>query len=765
MTDPIRSLVAAAAASALGATGVAVAQAGVSTGVQTGVQSGTAGVPLISRDVLFGNPERANVQLSPDSKYISYLAPKGDVLNVWIMPAGGGDARAVTNSTDRPIRSYGWAWNSGQILYSQDRGGDENTSVYAVDIETGEERDLTPADGAKASIMASHRDRPDHILVMINDRNPQLQDVKKINTRTGAEELVFQNDEGWVGFVTDDEWTIRGRARMTADGGLLAEMRDAAESSFYEFEQVPMEDMANFGLLGLNKAGDRLFVTDPSGRDTSALVSVTPAPEGGRDRQMLFSSPESDVADILINPLTLEPEAVATNRLRKKWTILDPAVEGDFARLGAMDEGDFEVIDRSRDDRTWVVAYLADDGPVKYWVYDRDAGNGRFLFTNRPALEGLPLVSMQTVEVPTRDGLSMPSYLTMPKNADGAVPMVLLVHGGPWARDSWGYNPYHQWLANRGYAVLSVNFRGSTGFGKSFMNAGNREWYKKMQDDLVDAVNWAVGEGHADADRVAIMGGSYGGYATLAGLTRDPDLFACGVDIVGPSHVRTLLETIPPYWEPIKVMFEQRVGALHESEHLDAISPLTHVDNIQRPLLIGQGANDPRVKISESDQIVTAMQSRDIPVTYVVFPDEGHGFAKPTNNKAFNAVVEVFLAKHLNGRYEPVGDIIAASTAQIRALGDIELEGVKVWDPADAVVMEPIEGEISLDSLNAEMQEAATQAISQLKNQMETNPQIAAFMPMIIGQLEASLANASSEDELLMNSYILQELKKIVGGG
>ena len=404
------------------------------------------------------------------------------------------------------------------------------------------------------------------------------------------------------------------------------------------------------------------------------------------DSEIVFESPVSDVADSITDPETYEPQALATNRLRREWHILDDSIRPDLDALGKLSGGELEIVSRTRDDGTWVVAFMHDDGPVRYWVWDRDGQAGRFLFSHRPELEDVSLSSMMGVEIPTRDGLSMPSYLTVPHFSDGGkLPMVLMVHGGPWARDSWGYNPYHQWLADRGYAVLSVNFRGSTGFGKAFLNAGNREWYGKMQDDLVDAVDWAVKEGVADPQRVAIMGGSYGGYATLAALTRDPELFACGVDIVGPSHVRTLLDTIPAYWEPIKVMFETRVCPFDDEAYQDSISPLTHVANITRPLLIGQGANDPRVKLSESDQIVAAMDKNGIAVTYVVFPDEGHGFRRPENNKAFNAVTEAFLAEHIGGRAESVDGDIEASTAQIRRLGGLVISGASEWvEPAAA---------------------------------------------------------------------------------
>jgi dipeptidyl aminopeptidase/acylaminoacyl peptidase len=732
--------------------------------------------PLIPRATFFGNPERANVQISPDATMISFLAPLDGVLNVWIMPVDGGEPLSVTRSTQRPIRQYAWAWNGEQILYVQDRDGDENTRIFAVDLVSGEERLLTPQDGARASILASNRDRPDELLILINDRDPRLQDVMRIDTRTGESERLIENTEGWVGYVPDEDWHIRGRVRLTASGGMEAQMRDSDDAPWAAFLEIPMEDTGNFGLLGLSADGSRVFLTDPRDRDTSALVSVPAATgaEPATDRQVIFASEASDIADVLMHPVTREPEAVAINRLRKQWTVLDESVAADFEALDTLAPGDFEIIDRSRDDRTWIVAYLQDAGSTVYWVWDRDAASGRRLFSSRPALDLLPLQPMQAMEIPTRDGLSMPSYLTVPAAAeDGPVPMVLLVHGGPWARDQWGYNPYHQWLANRGYAVLSVNFRGSTGFGKAFLNAGNRQWYAAMQDDLVDAVRWAVAEGVADADRVAIMGGSYGGYATLAALTRDPGLFACGVDIVGPSHVRTLLETIPPYWEPIKVMFETRVGSLSDSAYLDSISPLMFVDRITDPLLIGQGANDPRVKLSESDQIVAAMNERGIPVTYVVFPDEGHGFARPENSMAFNAIVETFLAEHLGGRFEPIGDDVSMSTAQVRDLGDLSLPGVERWS-ADAGAGDAGVGgdasaadsgdEIRLEDLPEARRAEATRVIERMKQQMADDPAAAGRIAMVATLLEGQASRGTPEEQQLA-AYIVQELRRLLAGG
>ena len=721
--------------------------------------AGRNDVPLIPRDTLFGNPERTGVQISPDGQWISYLAPRDGVLNVWVMPRDGGEARPITDSTDRPIRSYSWAWNNDQILYVQDKGGDENTHVYAVDIATGKTTDLTPGDDVKASLMSGHRDRPDQILVQTNARDVSAMDIVKVDTRTGETTMLFENTGNFIGMVPDDAWNVRVRSRMTADGGTLSEYRDTVDADWRELDEVGLEDAMTTSTIGFDKAGDRMWGIDARGGDKARLVSVTPREDGTFDRETIFESDEADVADAMINPITLTPEAIAVNRLRKQWTILDPAVRPDLEKLATLVDGQMEVVDRSGDDRTWVVVYLVDDGPAQFWLWDRDAQEGRYLFSNRPSLENLPLVKMQAVEIPARDGLMLPSYYSLPhgwKEGD-TVPLVVMVHGGPWARDNWGYNPYHQWLTNRGYAVLNVNFRGSTGFGKDFLNAGNREWYAKMQDDVNDVAQWAVDQGWADPERLAIMGGSYGGYATLAGMTRDPELWACGVDIVGPSHISTLLSTIPPYWAPMKAMFEQRVGSMDDPEYLDSISPLMHVDRISRPLLIGQGANDPRVKISESDQIVAAMNQQDIPVTYVVFPDEGHGFAKPENDNAFNAVTEAFLAEHLGGRVEPLTDELESSTIQLRDLGGLDLGDAEAWNPDDEPA--PVaERTVGWDELTEAQQARVEQVLGQIEGQVP-EPQRPFAYPAIATQFRSQLASAPEADRDAM-LYAAQELDR-----
>jgi len=392
--------------------------------------------------------------------------------------------------------------------------------------------------------------------------------------------------------------------------------------------------------------------------------------------KVLAEDPKADVSGIVAHPTEKHPQAVQSTFERRKWQILDKSIEPDLEYLKTVADGELNITSRTTNDQDWIVAYVMDDGPVRYYHYDREAKKASFLFTNRKDLEGLKLAKMHTATVKSRDGLDIVCYYTLPFWTDpdndakpsAALPTVLFVHGGPWARDDWSYNPYHQWLANRGYAVLSVNYRGSTGFGKDFINAGNLEWAGKMHDDLLDAVAWAVEKGIADKDHVAIMGGSYGGYATLVGLTFTPEQFACGVDIVGPSSLITLLETIPPYWKPMLDVFTTRVGD-HRTEAgrklLESRSPLTYVDRINKPLLIGQGANDPRVKQSEADQIVAAMTKKNIPVTYVLYPDEGHGFARPENSMSFNAVAELFLAEHLGGRAEPMSEDISGSSITV----------------------------------------------------------------------------------------------------
>ncbi|MCY4366943.1 MAG: S9 family peptidase [Chloroflexi bacterium] len=625
--------------------------------------------PLIPRRLFFGNPDKASPQISPDGSQLSFLAPVEGVLNVWVAPADDPTAaRPVTRDTGRGVRLYGWTFNGNQIAYLQDSGGDENWHIYAVNLETDEIRDLTPLEGVQAQINRDSPKRPGHLLVGLNDRDPQLHDIYLLDLETGHRELV-QHNEGFAWFVADDDFNVRFAARLTADGGSEYLSKSDAGDWVHAFF-ISMEDAVTTSPIEFDRTGQALYMSDSRDRDTAALKSVDLSTGV---QTILASDDRADVADTMLHPTEKTLQAVAFNYDRKTWQVFDDAVAADLEFLATVSGGDIEVISRTLDDTCWIVAYLLDDGPVRYYRYLRETKATQFLFTNRASLEEQPLVKVHPAVVPARDGLQLVCYYSLPREADpeqtGApsspLPLALLVHGGPWARDSWGYNPVYQLLANRGYAVLSVNFRGSTGFGKNFVNAANHEWGGKMHDDLVDAVHWAISQGIADPDRVAILGGSYGGYATLVGMTATPEVFACGVDIVGPSSLVTLMENIPPYWQPTIDLFTSRVGDYRTEEGRTFLlerSPLTHVDNIRKPLLIGQGANDPRVKQSESDQIVDAMQQKGIPVTYVLFPDEGHGFARPENNLAFFAVAEAFLAQCLGSRYEPLGDDLAGSS-------------------------------------------------------------------------------------------------------
>ncbi|HEY5854532.1 MAG TPA: S9 family peptidase [Aldersonia sp.] len=564
-----------------------------------------------------------------------------------------GAAKPVTDDKTRDIHGYGWAFTCGHIVYNQDRGGDENWHVYATDVTTLESIDLTPLDGIHAIIECISERFPDEILVGLNDRDPQLHDIWRVNLRTGERTLV-QRNPGLAGFVADDDFNIRFAFKYTPDGGaVLLRIPEGAThatpddtQSWEEFITVGPLDVMTTYPVGFNKDATVLYVQDSRSRNTSALVAVDIST--GK-KTLLAEHDKADVDAIMVHPTEKTIQAVGFTYARREWKILDDAIKSDLDYLETVEDGELLTTSTSLDNSQWIVAFLLDDGPVRYYRYDRNTKQAHYLFSSRDDLAGYPLVKMHDVIIESRDGLPLVGYLSLPATSDRdgddrpdrPVPLVLDVHGGPWFRDEWGFNPNHQWLADRGYAVLSVNYRGSTGFGKAFVNAADGEWAGKMHDDLIDAVEWAVREGIAVESAVAIMGGSYGGYATLVGLTFTPEVFACGVDIVGPSSLLTLLENAPPYWAPFVPVLAVRIGDVTTQEGRSKLlerSPLRLVDNIRRPLLIGQGANDPRVTQLEADQIVEAMRAKSIPVTYVLYPDEGHGFVRQENRVSFNAV-------------------------------------------------------------------------------------------------------------------------------
>jgi dipeptidyl aminopeptidase/acylaminoacyl peptidase len=620
---------------------------------------------LIARKDIFGNPTRTLPAISPDGKNIAYIAPRDGVLNVFIAPSGNiANAKPVTADSKRGIRSFAWAQNSKQLIYTQDEGGDENWRIHVVDVATAKDTIITPAGKVQGQIIATSITKPDEILVGINDRDPQNHDVYRRNLKTGEQKLLFKNEDGYTAFVVDDSLTLRMAGKQTPGGGIEVFKRDGA-GKMTSFTKISPEDALTSQFVGFDVAGTTLYAIDSRGRDKAALVTIDL--DSGAPKAIAESS-KADVSGTLTHPATGKVQAAQITYLRDEWQVIDPAVKPDIDFLDANARGQWTVTSRSYDDKQWTVLVDRVTEPVAFWLYDRGAKKFTKLFTARPNLEGAPLSPMYPVEIKARDGLTLVSYLTLPRGADPTgsgkpakpLPMVLYVHGGPWYRDSYGYNPTHQWLANRGYAVLSPNYRGSTGFGKKFVNVADMQFAGTMHDDLIDAVKWAIDNGIAQKDKIAIMGGSYGGYATLVGMTFTPETFACGVDIVGPSNLVTLIESFPPYWQPfMEVSWYKHVGDPRTEDgkkFLLTRSPITKVDQIKRPLLIGQGANDPRVTRKESDQIVAAMNARKIPVTYAIYADEGHGFARPENRISFYAIAENFLTTCLAGRAEPIGD-------------------------------------------------------------------------------------------------------------
>jgi dipeptidyl aminopeptidase/acylaminoacyl peptidase len=639
-------------------------------------------IPLIPREVLFGNPERAQARLSSDGKWISFQAPVDGVMNVWVAPADDlSKAKAVTKEKVRPVPSHSWAYDNKHILYIQDKNGDENFHLYATNVETGETRDLTPIDGVRAEIQEVSHKSPNEILVGLNDRDKRYHDIWRINIQTGEKQLVQQNP-GVAGYLTDDDYNVRLLMNYTPTGGQIWQVPEGEgdQQKWKDLLEIGPEDAMTSGPAGFDKTGQVMYFNDSRDRNTSGLFSMDLK---SGDVKLIAEDPRTDVGGAMAHPTEKNIQAVSFTYAKTEWKVLDEAIAKDIEFLKGFQDGEFIVTSRTLDDSQWTVAYILDDGPVKFYRYKRPTDgsaptkeNMVFLFNNRDDLADYPLVKMHDRVIKSRDGLNLVSYLSLPPGTDPdndgvpnePVPLILDVHGGPWARDGWGLNPYHQWLANRGYAVLSVNYRGSTGFGKEFINAANGEWSGKMHDDLIDAVEWAVENKIAPRDKIAIMGGSYGGYATLVGLTYTPDVFACGVDIVGPSSLVTLLQNVPEYWMPFMPVMKVRVGDVDTEDgraELLKMSPLTLVDKIKKPLLIAQGANDPRVKQLEADQIVKAMVDKKIPVTYVLYPDEGHGFRRPENNKSFNAVTEAFLAEQLGGRFEPVGKDFDGATIEV----------------------------------------------------------------------------------------------------
>lgn len=624
---------------------------------------------LLDRELFFGDPEISGAQLSPDGKYLSFLKPLDGTRNVWVKKLNEPfqAARPVTDDTKRPISQYFWSKDAKYVLYAQDQAGDENYNVFAVDptapAASGHKvpaaRNLTDAKGARAMIYEVPRSNPDLLYIGLNDRDAKWHDLYKVKISTGERTLLRKNEDKIAGWMFDNKDQLRLAVRITDDG--TTEILRADTDKFTPVYSCSV--LESCGPVRFHKDNTRVYLETNKGDDVDLTRLVLLDPATGKV-EMVDSDPEKRVDFQKAYFSDVTDELVATSYMDDKTRVYfrDKDYGSDYAWLKKQKDLAGKEVDlgsSTRDEKLWLISSYSDTEPGERWLFDRSKKKLTFQYRVRENLSRDALSEMTPIRYKSSDGLEIPGYLTLPKGVPAKnLPAVVFPHGGPWGRDTWEYDGLSQFLANRGYAVLQPNFRASTGYGKKFLNAGNRQWGEKMQDDLTWGVKYLVAEGIADPKRVGIMGGSYGGYATLAGVAFTPDVYAAGVSIVGPSNLNTLLESIPPYWEAGRIIFYTRMGDPNTPEgraQLERQSPLNAASKIKTPLLVLQGANDPRVKKAESDQIVVALRDRGFPVEYIVAPDEGHGFQRPINNMAGFAATEKFLAKHLGGRYQEGG--------------------------------------------------------------------------------------------------------------
>lgn len=607
--------------------------------------------PLIPRKVLFGNTDKTNPQISPDGNRLAFLSPnRHGVMNIWVRTLGKSKPRLVTQDEGRGIHRFLWQNDNDHILYLQDLNGDENWHLYQVHLASERSRDLTPFENVQAHVLKSDSRFPNEIIITLNKRDPRYHDAYHLNLSNGNLTLVAENHFNARQFLADHNMNVRAALLALETGGEKVIYRDDS-GEWKDLMEWTADDDWQAKLLGFSPDNNSLWMINSVGARTQRVVEVDLRT---KHQRVLFAHPEYDARSILTHPETNEIQAAFYLDHALNWKVIDYSLTKDYDTLRKAHKGDLRIQSRDLKDRYWIVSYTRDDAPRDFYLYNKKKKKLNHLFSEKDALNEYTLAKTKPITFTARDGMKIHGYLTLPPEKKKPHPMVLLIHGGPWLRDKWEFNPKVQWLANRGYAVLQVNYRGSAGYGKTYLNASKKEWGRKMHYDVMDGKKWAVEAGYANPKKVAIFGRSFGGYATLVGMTSNPKDFCCGISVVGPSNLISLFKTIPPYWHIHRVVWNKMVGH-HENEKelLKERSPLFKAHLIRRPLLIAHGANDARVKKSESDQIVKAMRDKNLPVKYLVFPDEGHGFVRAKNQMKFFAAAEEFLSEHMGGRYEP----------------------------------------------------------------------------------------------------------------
>ena len=603
---------------------------------------------LVPMKDFFKNPEKSSFSISPDGNYLAFLSPWKNRMNIYVQKIGSSDTLRVTSVTDRDIAGFGW--KGQKLIYGKDFGGDENFHIFSVNANGSDEKDLTPFPGVKAMVVDHMEDFDDVMLVQLNKNNPMFFDVYRLTLSTGELVEVAKNPGNITGWVTDHDGKIR--IAVTTDGintSLL--YRETEKNPFKTIITTTFKESCS--PLFFTFDNKQLYCASNLGRDKLAIVKIDP--NTGKELEVLFENPDFDVSDLRYSHKRKVLTRIVWEEDKNQQKFLDPKTEQLFTRLSSLLPG-YEVVisSMSKDEDKLLVRTYTDRSLGAYYFYDKKADSLTRLHDVSPWISEDEMCEMKPIQFLSRDGLTIHGYLTLPRGVEAKkLPVVINPHGGPWYRDSWGYNPEIQFLANRGYAVLQMNFRGSTGYGKKFWEASFKKWGREMQNDISDGVKWLVDQGIADGKRIAIYGGSYGGYATLAGITLTPELYACAVDYVGVSNLFTFMKSFPPYWKPyLEMMYEMVGNPETDSIMMAEVSPVFLADKIQCPLFIAQGANDPRVNKNESDQMVEALKKRGIAVEYMVKDNEGHGFHNVENQFDFYGAMEKFLAKHIGGRCE-----------------------------------------------------------------------------------------------------------------